>query len=63
MGDHHRQRLDLIHSIRIEFVPTIVAGIANDVRYALAIQTITTTGTGGSTITHRLRTRATRLPH
>ena len=41
----------LIHSIRIEFVPTIVSGVAQDVRYALAIQIISTTGTGGSAVT------------
>ena len=41
----------LIHSIRIEFTPTIVSGVAQDVRYALAFQTISTTGTGGSAIT------------
>ena len=41
----------LIHSIRIEFVPTIVSGVAQDIRYALAIQTISTTGTGGTAIT------------
>jgi hypothetical protein len=41
----------LIHSIRIEFVPTITSGVAQDVRAAIAIQTITTTGTGGSAIT------------
>lgn len=43
----------LIHSIRIEFVPTIASGVAQDVRAAIAIQTITTTGTGGSAITPR----------
>jgi hypothetical protein len=41
----------LIHSIRIEFVPTITSGVAQDVRAAIAIQTITTTGTGGTAIT------------
>lgn len=41
----------LIHSIRIEFVPTITSGVAQDVRAAIAIQTITTTGTGGSAVT------------
>lgn len=41
----------LIHSIRIEFVPTITSGVAQDVRAAIAIQTISTTGTGGSAIT------------
>jgi len=40
----------LIHSIRIEFVPTITSGVAQDVRYALAIQTLTSTGTGGTAI-------------
>lgn len=43
----------LIHSIRIEFVPTITSGVAQDVRAQLAIQTITTTGTGGSAVTPR----------
>lgn len=41
----------LIHSIRIEFVPTIVSGVAQDVRAAVSIQRITTTGTGGSAVT------------
>src|SRR5208283_1487151 len=41
----------LIHSIRIEFTPTVVSGVAQDVRYNLNIQTLSTTGTGGSAIT------------
>jgi hypothetical protein len=41
----------LIHSIRIEFVPTITSGVAQDVRAAIAIQTISSTGTGGSAVT------------
>lgn len=41
----------LIHSIRLEFVPTITSGVAQDVRAAISIQTISTTGTGGSAIT------------
>ena len=41
----------LIHSWRLEFSPTIVSGVAQDVRPQLAIQTITTTGTGGSAVT------------
>lgn len=43
----------LIHSIRVEFVPTITSGVAQDVRAQLAIQTISTTGTGGSAVTPR----------
>lgn len=43
----------LVHSIRIEFVPTITSGVAQDVRAQLNIQTITTTGTGGSAVTPR----------
>lgn len=41
----------LIHSIRLEFVPTITSGVAQDVRYQLNLQTITSTGTGGSSVT------------
>lgn len=41
----------LIHSIRIEFLPQVTSGVAQDQRAAIAIQTITTTGTGGSAIT------------
>jgi hypothetical protein len=41
----------LIHSIRIAFTPTIVSGVAQDVRAQIAIQTITSTGTGGVAVT------------
>lgn len=41
----------LIHSIRLEFVPTITSGVAQDVRAQINLQTITTTGTGGSALT------------
>ena len=41
----------LIHSIRIEFVPTIVSGVAQDVRAQLNIQRITSTGTGVTAVT------------
>ena len=41
----------LIHWWRLEFSPTIVSGVAQDVRPQLAVQTITTTGTGGSSVT------------
>ena len=41
----------LIHSIRLTFTPTIVSGVAQDVRAQLNVQTITTGGTGGATIT------------
>jgi hypothetical protein len=40
----------LIHSIRIEFVPVIVSGVAQDVRAALAFQTLSSTGTGGNAV-------------
>lgn len=43
----------LVHSIRIEFVPTITSGVAQDVRAQINIQTITSTGTGGSAVTPR----------
>ena len=38
----------LVHSIRLTFTPTITSGVAQDVRAQLNIQTISTTGTGGS---------------
>jgi hypothetical protein len=41
----------LIHSIRLTFNPTIVSGVAQDVRAQLNIQTISTTGTGGVAVT------------
>lgn len=47
----------LIHSIRIEFVPTITSGVAQDVRAQLNLQTITSTGTGGSAVTPRATNR------
>ena len=43
----------LIHSIRIEFVPTITSGVAQDVRAQINLQTISSTGTGGSAVTPR----------
>ncbi len=51
----------LVHSIRLEFVPTITSGVAQDVRAQLAIQTITTTGTGGSAVTPRAVNRRNTL--
>lgn len=41
----------LIHSVRLEFVPTITSGVAQDVRAQINFQTISTTGTGGSSVT------------
>lgn len=41
----------LVHSIRLTFTPTIVSGVAQDVRANLNIQRISTTGTGGSATT------------
>ena len=41
----------LVHSIRLTFTPTITSGVAQDVRAQLNIQTISTTGTGGSATT------------
>jgi len=41
----------LIHSIRLTFSPTIVSGVAQDVRAQLNVQRITTTGTGGVAVT------------
>ncbi len=41
----------LIHSIRLEFVPTITSGVAQDARAQINIQRITTTGSGGSGVT------------
>jgi len=41
----------LIHSIRLTFTPTIVSGVAQDVRAQLNIQTITSAGSGGATVT------------
>lgn len=47
----------LIHSIRLTFTPTITSGVAQDVRALLNIQTISTTGTGGTAITPRALNR------
>lgn len=47
----------LVHSIRITWSPTIVSGVAQDVRAQLAIQTISTTGSGGSAATARALNR------
>jgi hypothetical protein len=47
----------LVHSIRVTFTPTITSGVAQDVRAQLNIQTITTTGTGGSAVTPRALNR------
>ena len=41
----------LLHSIRFTVTPTIVSGVAQDVRMQLNMQTITTTGTGGTAVT------------
>lgn len=41
----------LVHSIRLTFTPTIVSGVAQDVRAQLNIQVISTTGTGGTAVT------------
>lgn len=41
----------LVHSIRLTITPTIVSGVAQDVRAQLNVQTITTTGTGGTSVT------------
>ena len=41
----------LVHSIRLTITPTIVSGVAQDVRANLSIQTISTTGTGGTAVT------------
>ncbi len=38
----------LVHSLRLTFTPTITSGVAQDVRAQLNVQTITSTGTGGS---------------
>jgi len=40
----------LIHSLRIEFVPITLSGVAQDIRYAIAIETLSSTGTGGTSI-------------
>jgi len=40
----------LLHSIRLEFVPTVGSGVAQDLRFAIALQTMTTTGTGGTPV-------------
>ena len=41
----------LIHSIRLTFAPTIVSGVAQDVRAQMNVQIITSTGTGGVAVT------------
>ena len=41
----------LVHSIRLTFTPTIVSGVAQDVRALLNVQLITTTGSGGVAVT------------
>jgi hypothetical protein len=41
----------LVHSIRLTFSPTIVSGVAQDVRAQLNVQVISTTGTGGVAVT------------
>src|SRR5271154_1169511 len=41
----------LIHSVRLEFVPTITSGVAQDLRAQISFQTLTATGTGGSAVT------------
>lgn len=41
----------LIHSIRVTFTPTITSGVAQDVRAQINVQTITSTGTGGTSKT------------
>jgi hypothetical protein len=51
----------LVHSIRITWSPTITSGVAQDVRAQLNIQTITTTGTGGSAVTPRAVNRRNTL--
>jgi hypothetical protein len=51
----------LVHSIRLTFTPTITSGVAQDVRAQINIQTITTTGTGGSAVTPRAVNRRNTL--
>lgn len=41
----------IVHSIRVTITPTIVSGVAQDVRANLNLQRISTTGTGGSAVT------------
>jgi hypothetical protein len=41
----------LIHSLRLTFSPTIVSGVAQDVRANLNWQTITAPGSGGASVT------------
>lgn len=41
----------IVHSIRITFVPTIVSGVAQDVRAKLQVVTRSTTGSGGASVT------------
>lgn len=41
----------VVHSFRVTFVPTIVSGVAQDVRAKLQIVTRSTSGSGGASIT------------
>jgi hypothetical protein len=41
----------IVHSVRLTFVPTIVSGVAQDVRAKLQIVTRTTAGSGGTAVT------------
>lgn len=43
----------LIHSIRLEIVPTVTSGVAQDVRIRIAQQQRSTTGSGGAAVTPR----------
>ena len=43
----------LIHSVRLTIIPTIVSGVAQDVRLRLRQQQRTTTGSGGAGVTPR----------
>jgi hypothetical protein len=40
----------LIHAIRIEFVPSIVSGVGQDLRFFLSIASLSSTGTGGTAV-------------
>src|SRR5450631_385550 len=41
----------LLHSIRIDFCPVIAGGVAQDARAMLAIQTLSSIGSGGTLVT------------
>jgi len=41
----------LIHSIRFTPTPSIVSGVAQDIRYQLTVNTLSSTGTGGTAVT------------